>query len=251
MYGTAKKAPAVHAMAPRCDAELDEIEKEEDEFYSNRSQLFEERTSMQQQLDALFAERCESSARFCEANDQSYENLNGDQARRAERRRAQKEAEEEKQKVCVLQLQEEASRPAFQLKIEDCDMLIDFFSGKSTTTIVSSEKPEAGYAKPAREVRQVEAAPDNLTIVTRKKKGEEQVTYFVSGRDENKGKKGPKVNGAAAAAEVPLSSSNVNLTFATLPTLPLDVYPPSAVTQADMPHMVEDLMTKKAWFETN
>jgi hypothetical protein len=116
---------------------LDEIKKEEDELYANRSQLFEERTSMQQQLDALFAERCESSVRFCEANDRYYENLNGDQARRAERRRAQEEAEEEeKQKVCVLQLWEEPSQPVFQLQIEDCQTLINFFSVKWTTTIV-------------------------------------------------------------------------------------------------------------------
>ena len=42
---------------PRCDAESDEIEKEEDELYANRSQFFEDRASIQQQLDALFAER--------------------------------------------------------------------------------------------------------------------------------------------------------------------------------------------------
>jgi hypothetical protein len=80
-------------------------------------------------------------------------------------------------------------------------MLIDLFSGKSTTMIVSSEKPEAGYAKPAQEIRQVEAAPDNLAIVTRKRRGEEEESYFVSGKGKNKGKKGPKANGAAAAAE--------------------------------------------------
>ena len=70
--------------------------------------------------------------------------------------------------------------------------LIDLFSGKSTTTIVSSEKPEAGYAKLAQENRQVQAAPDNLAIVTRKKKGEKEVSYFVSGKDKNKGQKAPR-----------------------------------------------------------
>jgi hypothetical protein len=133
----------------------------------------------------------------------------------------------------------------FQLKIEDCHMLIDFFSGKSTTTIVSGEKPEAGYTKPAQENRQVEATPDNLAIVTHKKKGEEEESYFVSGKGKNKGKKGPKANGAAAAAEVPSSSSNADLPFATLPTLPL------LSSQADMPHVVENLKVKKARFEAN
>jgi hypothetical protein len=52
----------------------------------------------------------------------------------------------------------------------------------------------------------VEAAPNNLAIVTRKKKGEEEVSYFVGGKGKNKGKKGLKANGAAAAAKAPSSS---------------------------------------------
>ena len=124
-------------------------------------------------------------------------------------------------------------------------MLIDFFSGKSTTTTVSSEKPEAGYTKPAQEIRQVEATPDNLAIVTHKKKGEEEESYFVSGKGKNKGKKGPKAIGGAAATEVSSSSSNANLPFAPLPTLPL------LSSQVDMPHVVEDLKTKEARFEAN
>jgi hypothetical protein len=244
--------PEAKAISERYDAikaELDEIKKEEDELYANRSQLFDERTSVQQLLDALFAERRESSGRFREANDRYYEKLNEDRARRAERRRAQKEAEEEeKRKARVLQLREEASQPAFQLQIEDCQTLVDFFSGKSTTAIVSSEK--AGYAEPAQEIRQVEAAPNNF--VARKKKGEEEESYFVGGKGKNKGKKGPKANGAATAAtgESPSSSSNVNLPFATLSALlSMSIPPPSS--QADVPRVVEDLKTKKAWFEVN
>jgi len=241
--------PEAKAISERYDAikaELDEIKKEEDELYANRSQLFEERTSLQQQVEALFAERRESTARFREANDRYYEKLNEDRARRAERRRAQREAEEEeKRKARVLQLREEASQPAFQLQIEDCQTLIDFFSGKSTTAIVSSEK--AGYTGPALEIRQVDAAPDNL--VARKKKGEEEEAYFVGGKGKGKGKKGPKANGTAAA-EAPSGSSNVNLPFATLSALlSMSIPPPSS--QADVPRVVEDLKTKKAWFEAN
>ena len=242
--------PEAKAISERYDAikaELDEIKKEEDELYANRSQLFEERTSLQQQVDALFAERRESTARFREANDRFYEKLNEDRARRAERRRAQREAEEEeKRKARVLQLREEASQPAFQLQIEDCQTLIDFFSGKSTTAIVSSEK--AGYTEPALEIRLVDAAPDNF--VARKKKGEEEESYFVGGgKGKGKGKKGPKANGTVAA-EAPSGSSNVNLPFATLSALlSMSIPPPSS--QADVPRVVEDLKTKKAWFEAN
>jgi hypothetical protein len=244
--------PEAKAVSERYDvikAQLDEIKKEEDELYANRSQLIEERTSLQQQLDGLFAERRESTARFREANDQYYEKINEDRARRAERRRAQKEAEEEeKRKARTVQLREEASQPAFQLQIEDCQTLIDFFSGKSTTVTVSSAK--AGSTEPTLEIRQVEAVPDSF--VPRKKKGEEEEAYFVGGKGKGKGKKGPKANGAAAtaAAEASSSSSNVNVPFATLSALfSLSIPPPSS--QADVPRVVEDLKTKKAWFEAN
>jgi len=247
--------PEAKAISERYDAikaQLDEIKKEEDEVYANRSQLIEERQSLQQQLDGLFAERRESTVQFRQANDQYYEKINEDRARRAERWRAQKETEEEeKRKARAIQLREEASQPAFQLQIEDCQTLIDFFSGKSTTVTVSSAK--AGCTEPTLEIRQVEAVPDNF--VPRKKKGEEEEAYFVSGKGKGKGKKGPKANGAAAAtaaaaAEASSSSSNVNVSFATLSALfSLSIPPPSS--QADVPRVVEDLKTKKAWFEAN
>jgi hypothetical protein len=245
--------PEAKAISERYDAikaQLDEIKKEEDEVYANRSQLVEERQSLQQQLDGLFAERRESTVQFRSANDQYYEKINEDRARRAERRRAQKETEEEeKRKARATQLREEASQPAFQLQIEDCQTLIDFFSGKSTTVSVSSAK--AGCTEPTLEIRQVEAVPDSF--VPRKKKGEEEEAYFVGGKGKGKGKKGPKANGAAAttaAAEASSSSSNVNVPFATLSALfSLSIPPPSS--QADVPRVVEDLKTKKAWFEAN
>jgi hypothetical protein len=93
--------------------------------------------------------------------------------------------------------------------------------------------------EPAQEIWQVEAAPNNLAIVTRKNKGEKEVSYFVGGKGKNKGKKDPKANDAAPAAKPPLSSSNVNLPFATFSTL-LSMSIPLLSPQADMPHMVED-----------
>ena len=243
--------PEAKAVSERYDAikaELDEIKKEEDELYANRSQLFEERNSVQQQLDALYSERRESNTRFREANDRYYTKLNEDRAKRAEQRRKQKEVEdEEKRKARALQLREEASQPAFQVQIEDCQTLIDYFSGKSTTAVVSSAK--AGYTGPKLDIRQVEAAPDSLVV--RKKKGEEEETYFVGGgKGKSKGKKGPKATSGTDIAEAATSSSNVNVPFGTLSALlSLSIPPPSS--QADVPRVVEDLKTKRAWFEAN
>ena len=244
--------PEAKAISERYDAikaELDEIKKEEDELYANRSQLFEERNALQQQIDALFMERRESHTLFREANDRFYAKLNEDRARRAERRRAQKEAEEEeKRQARVIKLREEASQPAFQVQIEDCQTLIDYFSGKSSTAVVSTAK--VGFMEPTQEIRQVEAAPDSF--VPRKKKGEEEEDYFVGGKGKGKGKKGHKTdaNINAPPVEATPSSSNVNVPFGTLSALlSLSIPPPSS--QADVPRVVEDLKTKKAWFEAN
>lgn len=146
-------------------------------------------------------------------------------------------------------MREEASQPAFQVQIEDCQTLIDFFSGKSTTAVVSTAK-SADYAEPKQDIRQVEAAPDNF--VPRKKKGDDEEAYFVGGGKGNKGKgkKGSKANGAANAEATPPSTSTVNVPFATLAALlSLSIPPPSS--QADVARVVEDLKTKKAWFEAN
>ena len=245
--------PEAKALSDRYDsikAQLDEIKKEEDELYANRSKLFDERNGLQEQIDALRRELRESTARFREANDRFYAKLNEDRARRAERARAQREAdEEEKRKTRALQLREEASQPAFQVQIEDCQTLIDYFSGKPTTAVVSTAK-SADYTEPKQDIRKVEAAPDNFVL--RKKKGDDEEAYFVGGGKGNKGKgkKGPKANGAANAEAAPSSSSTVNVPFATLSALlSLSIPPPSS--QADVPRVVEDLKTKKAWFEAN
>jgi uncharacterized coiled-coil DUF342 family protein len=247
--------PEAKALSDRYDtikAQLDEIKKEEDVLYANRSKLFDERNALQEQFDTLLRERRESTAQFREANDRFYAKLNEDRARRAERARAQREAEEEeKRKARALQLREEASQPAFQVQIEDCQTLVDFFSGKSTTAVVSTAK-SADYTEPKQDIRQVEAAPDNFVL--RKKKGDDEEAYFVGGGkgSKGKGKKGPKANGAAANAEAtpPSSASTVNVPFATLAAL-LSLSIPPPYSQADVPRVVEDLKTKKAWYEAN
>ena len=143
---------------------------------------------MQQQLDALFAERCESSKLMTGTTKILTETTRLDEPNDGVRRRRRRRSKS--RKFVYFNCMEGASQPAFQLNIEDCHMLIDFFSSKSTTVIGSSEKPEAGYAKPAQEIWQVEAAPDNLAIVTRKRKGEEEESFFVSGKGKNKRKEG-------------------------------------------------------------
>lgn len=240
--------PESKAISDRYDkikAELDEVKKESDEAYAGRTKLFEERDNLQAQITTLFNEKRASAHQFREANDRYWTKVHEDRARRAERARAQRAAEEAQKKLeHAQQLREEASLPAYQAEIEDCQTLIDALSGKNSDTVVlsSSSLPvkDDVAGVPKLELRQVEASGDGL--VARKKKGEDEETYFVG-----KGKRGKKDKIPKMAHE---ADTLKNLPFGTITALSKLAIPlPSAAS--DIPRVVEDLKTKKAWYEAN
>ncbi|KAF8529016.1 hypothetical protein BU17DRAFT_37943 [Hysterangium stoloniferum] len=246
--------PESKAISQRYDAirgELDELKKESDEAFSGRNKLFDERNALSAELDALYAKKRESAQRFREASDKYWQKVNEERTRRAEKLKAQRAAEEEeKRKEVAERLLEEAKAPAFQAKIEDCQTLIDYFTAKvsggsapipaPTTLSTSSKSDVAGV--PKLELRQVEQPGEGL--VARKKKGEDQESYFVGGK--GKAKRGNKnITPAPASA-----SGALNIPFATLTAL-LELSIPPPASNAELPRAIEDLKTKKAWFEAN
>ncbi|KAG6900963.1 hypothetical protein C0993_004400 [Termitomyces sp. T159_Od127] len=190
--------PDFKATSDRYDAikvELDALKKESDDAYAGRTKLFEERDGIQAQLNALFNQKREHATQYREANDTYWNKVNEDRARRAEKARAQRAAEEAQKKAEVAErLLDEAKVPAYQAQIEDCKTLIDFLSGKTTGNVTYKSTPLvekneiAGVAK--LDVRQVEAVPEGSIV--RKKKGEDEETYFVGGKGKSKGKKSAK-----------------------------------------------------------
>ncbi|KAI0722942.1 hypothetical protein C8Q76DRAFT_721054 [Earliella scabrosa] len=248
--------PEAKAASERYDAikaELDELKKEGDEAYASRSKLLDERSALQAQLDELYNRKRESAQRYKDANDKFYTKLNEDRARRAERARAQRaEQEEAKKKEIADRIREEAEIPAFQAQIEDCQTLIDSFSGKSTSGTLSSQKPLTEKSDvagvPKLDIRKVEAGPGE-GLVARKKKGEDEEAYFVGG-GKKKGKKGGAKTPAAEANGSEAASGQLNVPLPTLSALlSLSIPPPTST--ADVPRVIEDLKTKKAWFEAN
>ena len=249
--------PEAQALSDRYDAikaELDELKKESDDSYAGRTKLFEERDNIQNDLGSLFTEKRESAQRYREGNDRYWNKINEERAKRAERQRLQRAAEEaQKKKDIAERLLEEAQIPAYQAQIEDCQTLIDYFSGKTTTAVVlksdvTAKTQLAGV--PKLEVRKVEEAPEGLVPI--KKKGEDEETYFVGRKGKGKPKKTPKTSDGSGPSAVsgPPSSSSFNAPLATLTALlALSIPPPTS--NADLPRVVEDLKTKKAWFEAN
>jgi hypothetical protein len=245
--------PASKAASERYDAikvQLEELNKERDEAYASRSKLYEERDSLQEQLNALFNQKRQSAQNFRDANDRYWNKVNEDRAKRAEKLRAQRAAEEAEKKLELAgRIREEAATPAYATQIQDCQTLIDFFSGKSidnTSNVALVTKADVAGV-PKLELRTVEAGPAQ-GLVARKKKGEDEDLYF-AGKGKGKGKKGGAKAGDASEVPTPISTA-LNIPFPTLSALlSLSIPPPASST--DVPRVVEDLKTKKAWFEAN
>ncbi|KIY71421.1 hypothetical protein CYLTODRAFT_435216 [Cylindrobasidium torrendii FP15055 ss-10] len=242
--------PEFRATADRFDAiraELDELKKEGDEVYAGRAKLYSESDELKAQLNALYDEKRTSAQNHREAGDRYWNKVNEERARRAERARAERQAEEQRKKTeDAERIREEAEFPAFEIEIQDCQTVINYFQGKTTGTVVLKSAPDSNEKADIEgvtklEARQVEAVPDG--VVLQKKKGEDEDSYFVASKKATKkGKRGPKATKSdEEKLNVPLNIL-VSLTQFSIPL------PTSA---ADVGRVVTDLQTKKAWFLAN
>ena len=248
------EAKAISDRYEKLKAEFDDLKRENDEAFANRNKLFDERNALQREIDTLWSLKKESYQRFKDAGDRYRVRFKEEQAKRSERLRQQKAAEEQQKKLDLVErLREEASSPAYQIEIQDCQTLIDVFS-KGTiaevpvVTPAAEQKAESLAGVPQLDIRKVEAPTD---MVARKKKGEEEEAYFVAGKGK-KSKRGPKANGrdSPALSTPSTSSSQFHITLPTLTALlSLSIPPPGS--KDEIPRVVEDLKTKKAWFEAN
>ncbi|THH11731.1 hypothetical protein EW145_g449 [Phellinidium pouzarii] len=253
------EARAVSEHADGVKAELDQLKKDSDEAYANRNKLFDERNDLKAQVDELYRQKRESMSKYKEDNDRYWTKVNEDRARRTEKARAQRLAEEEaKKKETALRLREEAEMPAYQSQIEDCQTLIEYLSGKSSgpMKLSTSIDPVAAARKlagvPKLDLRQVDGDVDGLVV--RKKKGDNNEAYFIGGKGK-KGKRSSAKTTPVPAAEgdatpVPSFTGALNMPLPTLAALlSLSIPPPASAV--DVPRAIEDLKTKKAWFEAN
>ncbi|KLO18103.1 hypothetical protein SCHPADRAFT_820460 [Schizopora paradoxa] len=256
---------AAHDRADAIYAELEKMRKDGDELHANKQVLVGQSSALKAEIDALYTRKRESTKTYKDAGDRYWTKVNADRERRQQEYKAKREKEEnEKKRAVALELREEAELPAFQEEIEDCQTLIDFFSGKGTGVKERADPASSKVALvgvPELELRQVETAPA-AGFVQSKKKGEDEDVYFAGTKGKGKGKKNggkAKPNGSAAAdaatngdapSPAPSSSDKLQVPLATLRALlKMSIPPPSS--PADVPRTVEDLRTKKAWFEAN
>ncbi|KAF9646030.1 hypothetical protein BDM02DRAFT_375296 [Thelephora ganbajun] len=248
------EAKAISDRYERLKAEFDDLKRESDEVFAHRNKLTDERSVFQQEIDVLRSLKKESHQRYKYANDSHWAKVKEDQAKRAERLRQQKAAEGQQRKLDLVErLREEASSPAYQIEIQDCQTLIDAFSKGTTSevpavTSAAEQKASSLAGVPQLDIRRVEAPID---MVARKKKGEEEEAYFIAGKGK-KPKRRPKTNGhnSPALSTPSVSSSHFLIPLPTLTALlSLSIPPPGS--KDEIPRVVEDLKTKKTWFEAN
>lgn len=248
--------PELKAASERFDkikTELDELKKESDVAYESRNQLYDERKQLQESLDELWSRKKEAQTVHRQESDRYYQQVKEERAKRAEKQLAQKKAEEvEKKKAHAEQLLDDARHPAFAAEIQDCQTLIDYFSGK--TGAAEATPSSSLYTKgevagaPKLELRQV----DSTGLVLKKKKGEGEENYFVAKKKQPVIKKGAPTPAPAPPKESCSSSNSqqLQIPLGTLTgLLALSIPPPASA--GDVPRVVEDLKTKKAWFQAN
>ncbi|PWN43173.1 hypothetical protein IE81DRAFT_322684 [Ceraceosorus guamensis] len=261
--------PASKAVSKRYDeikTELDEINKKVEASAGSRTKLLDQRNALSKKLDTLYAQRRDRQTAFRAANDVYYQRLSAERERKAAKYREERQAQDAaKRKEHEAQMREEASLPAFAQEIEDCDVLINYFSGAEA----NATKDEAAKANLAGvkelSVRQVEADASFGQALTKKGQEEEETFTLGGGKGKKgfaggKGKKGkrgtPLALGESPADDAepnggaPAAAGKLNVPLGTLSALfALSIPPPTS--QADLPRVVENLKLKKAYFVQN
>ncbi|CAG8752140.1 7607_t:CDS:2, partial [Acaulospora colombiana] len=229
--------PEMKAVSEKYDqikGELDELKKESDAAYEGRSKLFDQRTELQGKLDDVWARKKAAQADYKAGTDSYWK------------------------KAVAQEMLEQAKEPAYAADIQDCQTLIDFFTrlsgGNASTAEGAAVSLKYGASTaPKLELRQGGDSMEGMTAL--KKKGEEENNYFVA----KKTKKAAPAKSYGSPAPAPpqptgetsnASSQQLNIPFGTLSGLmALSIPPPTNVSEVS--RVIEDLKTKKAWFQAN
>ncbi|PWZ00854.1 hypothetical protein BCV70DRAFT_199219 [Testicularia cyperi] len=265
-------SPEAKALNKRYDeikVELDQIQAEQDKAAGSRGKLLDQRTALSAKLDSLYQARRDRQAAFRAANDTFYAKLNADRERRVQKQKEERaQFEAEKRKEHEQQMREEAALPAFAKEIEDCDVLINYFSKGSASgsdaAAKSDNQPKAVGGK-ALNLRQVNAdamVPKGAVI---KQKSQQEEEYFVAAakpkKNKSKNKRGTPLNLNDSTAEADEDNENaspaaaaggdkLHVPLGTLSALlALSIPPPTNAT--DVSRVVENLKLKRQYFVSN
>jgi hypothetical protein len=208
--------------------------------------------------DEIYGKKRESAQKYREDNDKYYAKVQADRQARQERFKAEKAKEDAaRQLEEITQMREDAKLAAYSKEIEDCQILIGWFQGKNGNEVPATNAGGKGQTTlegvKQLEIRQVDTEFKGMTL---KKKGEDDdLAGFFGGSGKGKKKGGKGSSKAASGTATPSEGAAekkdaVNLPMSLLSAiLSLGIHPPSG--KDDVQRTVDDLETKKAWFEAN
>lgn len=228
--------PESQAVSRRYDeikAELDVINREQERLVGSRAKLQAQRSALSRQLDELYGTRRARHAAYQAEQDRYFARMTAERERRNAALKAEREAADAaRAEEAEAQLREEAALPAFAQEIEDCDVLIRFFSGEAR----AAEAPEA-RADPAAEAAQAHV-PEGAVVVRR-----DEDDYFVGGGGGKKrgGKKKNRAEREAGALNVPFGMLSA--------LMGLSIPPPTS--HADLPRVVDNIKLKREYYVSN
>ncbi|WFD28862.1 multicopy suppressor of BFA (Brefeldin A) [Malassezia nana] len=231
------EAEAAHRRYDAIKQELDALAKEQEKTVGSRGKLQAQRNALSTKLDELYQARRDRAAAYHAENDKYFARVHAERERRQEAQRKERlEAEHARQAQEEQELREEAALPAFAKEIEDCDVLIRYFSGKG-----EEEKPH-GAPNPAVPAERMPSAevPEGAVVVP--KKGEEEDYFVGATKKKNKGRK--------ARAQDTDESGALHVPFGMLSAL-LSLSIPPPANQADLPRVVENIQLKREYFVSN
>ncbi|KAL7424948.1 multicopy suppressor of BFA (Brefeldin A) [Cryptotrichosporon argae] len=249
--------PEAKKVADKYDAlkkELDALNEEGNKAYEERNKLYDERNALSSQLDDIYGQKRELAQKHRDDGDKYWAQVHADRAAKQERYKADKAKEDAARKAEeIARLREEAKAPAYAAEMEDCRILIGYFTGKTGGDVETNASKAANGAGAGvtgvkeLEIRKVESDFEGMQL--KKKGGDDELAGFFGGSKKKKGGNGGKKSATPSGTQTPAADA-VNLPMGLLSALlTLGIPPPSG--KDDVARVVSDIETKKAWYEAN
>ncbi|KAF9920391.1 hypothetical protein FBU30_009789 [Linnemannia zychae] len=204
-------------------SQIEEISKARDEAWKKRSDLFDERTRLQKELDDAFAQKKSVNDEYFSAVREHAKFLQEEQQRKRDEIQQRKKAELEEKRLAIAKEERElAEIPAFQAEITTCDnvyrYLLQFsndqkraspFTNTTTTTTVSTVNTNNNT------IRQADMTANVPTGVMLAKKADkaEEVFFVGGGCKSKKSTKAPREKKIMAENDVSTTTATTTLKF--------------------------------------
>ncbi|KAH7044259.1 hypothetical protein BKA57DRAFT_538194 [Linnemannia elongata] len=182
-------------------SQVDEISKAKDEGWKKRNDLFDERTRLQRELDAAFAQKKAVNDEYFSALRQHAKYLQDEQQRKREEIQQRKQAELEEKRLAIAREERElAEIPAFQQEITTCDSVYNYLlqfshdQNRVATANAAAATANANNGASAVNIRQADTTANVPTGVMLAKKADtkEEVFFVGGGCKSKKTTKAPK-----------------------------------------------------------